>query len=83
MRNRTSCRSTSQRAAPRPPCPSSSSALAAHYGLPAPDRMLMHIMRLTPVDERILCDLDIDTRAVYMGPVKKGIRPCAEPGRVL
>lgn len=62
------------------PVPEFSSALAAHYGLPAPERMLMHIMRLTPVDERILCDLDIDTRAVYMGPVRKGIRPCAEPG---
>ena len=62
------------------PVPEFSAALAAHYGLPTAGRLLTHILRLTPVDERILCDLDIDTRGVYMTSVRKGVRPCEEPG---
>ncbi len=39
-----------------------------------------HMMRLAKVDERILRELDIDTRPIYMHPIQKGMRPCSEPG---
>ena len=42
--------------------------------------LVPHMMRLAVVDERILQDLDIDTRPIYMNAVKDGIRPCNEPG---
>ncbi len=57
------------------PVPEFSAQLCNHYGLSAPQRLLAHIMRLTPVDETILCDLDIDTRPVYMAPARRGVRP--------
>jgi uroporphyrinogen decarboxylase len=39
-----------------------------------------HMMRLAVVDERILTDLDVDTRPIYMNPVTEAIRASSEPG---
>jgi uroporphyrinogen decarboxylase len=55
--------------------------LAAHYGLQGELELVPHMLRLAVVDESILLDLDIDTRPVSMCPVKRGVRPCDEPGQ--
>ncbi|HEX7555619.1 MAG TPA: hypothetical protein VF338_03265, partial [Leptolinea sp.] len=63
------------------PVPEVYKKLAAIYKLDEPiqTNMVPHMMRLSVVDERILIDLDIDTRPIYMNPVQDGIRPCNEP----
>lgn len=50
------------------------------YGIQYEPIMVPHMMRLSLVDERILTDLDIDTRPIYMNPIEKGIRSSSEPG---
>lgn len=62
------------------PVPEIYQRLAREYGIEPSGSLVPHIMRLAVVDERILRDLDIDTRPIYMGPVRCGIRPCHEPG---
>jgi uroporphyrinogen decarboxylase len=62
------------------PVPEHYARLAQHYGIESEPPLLPHMLRLAPVDERILVDLDIDTRPVYMGRVRRGIRPSEEPG---
>ncbi len=62
------------------PVPEIYEKLAKYYQIDQPLKLVPHIMRLAVVDERILQDLDIDTRPVYMNPVSTGIRPCNEPG---
>ena len=61
------------------PVPEVYEKLLALYGLQAKVRLVPHIMRLAVVDEKILKDLDIDTRPVSTRPVQQGRRPCAEP----
>jgi uroporphyrinogen decarboxylase len=51
------------------------------YGLQDEVRLVPHMLRLAVVDEEILRDLDIDTRAVSMRPVRRGLRPCDQPGQ--
>src|SRR5665811_574955 len=60
------------------PVPEVYKKLTAVYKLDEPIRMdlVPHMMRLAIVDERILQDLDIDTRPIYMKPILKGIRQC-------
>jgi len=64
------------------PVPEVYKKIAAIYKLdePVQSGLVPHMMRLAIVDERILEDLDIDTRPIYMNPVQKGIRSCNEPG---
>jgi uroporphyrinogen decarboxylase len=61
------------------PVPEIYRKLAARYGIDAQMKLVPHMLRLAVVDERILRDLDIDTRPVYMHPVRRGVRPCPEP----
>lgn len=63
------------------PVPEAYEKLLAFYGLSTELRLVPHIMRLAVVDEAILRDLDIDTRAVGMRPVQDGKRACSEPGQ--
>jgi len=58
------------------PVPEAYRQLAAYFGLTAPGKRLAHALRLSTVDEAILQALEIDTRPVYMRPVRRGIRPC-------
>jgi uroporphyrinogen decarboxylase len=51
------------------------------YGLQSELRLVPHMLRLALVDEEILRDLDIDTRPVSMRPVRRGLRPCHQPGQ--
>ena len=62
------------------PVPELYSGLARQYGVEPDGPLLRHFLRLAVVDERILQDLDIDTRPVYMGTVSRGARSCTEPG---
>jgi uroporphyrinogen decarboxylase len=55
--------------------------IQALYGLQSELRLVPHMLRLAVVDEAILQDLDIDTRAVSMRPVRRGLRPCDQPGQ--
>jgi uroporphyrinogen decarboxylase len=61
------------------PVPEVYAKLAAIYHIPCNLKLVPHIMRLAVVDERILQDLDIDTRPIYMHPVPHRHRPCDEP----
>ncbi len=63
------------------PVPELYQRLAALYGIKPQVRLVPHIMRLAVVDERILRDLDIDTRPISMRPVRRGVRPCSEQGQ--
>jgi uroporphyrinogen decarboxylase len=60
------------------PVPEFYGKLAQLYGLESESRMVPHMLRLAVVDEVILRDLDIDTRAVSMRPVRRGIRLCED-----
>lgn len=60
------------------PVPEFYAKLAAHYQLAGTPALLPHMLRLCPVAESILVDLDVDTRPVYMGRIRQGIRPCSE-----
>ena len=62
------------------PVPEVYEGLCALYGLDYELRLVPHMMRLAMVDERILQDLDIDTRPIYMHPTPGRTRPCSEPG---
>ncbi len=62
------------------PVPEFYARLAAYYGLPAAGALVPHMLRLAPVDERILVDLQIDTRPVVMRPSARPRRPAAEMG---
>lgn len=64
------------------PVPEVYKKLTAIYKLDEPIQMdlVPHMMRLANVDERILQDLDIDTRPIYMNPILEGIRQCEKPG---
>ena len=59
------------------PVPEAYAALAACFGVTSPARPVPHMLRLSTVDETILRALRIDTRPVYMKPVRKGVRPCS------
>ncbi len=61
------------------PVPEVYEKLAAIYKIPYDLKCVPHIMRLAIVDDRILQDLDIDTRPIYMHPVPYRHRPCHEP----
>jgi uroporphyrinogen decarboxylase len=63
------------------PVPEVYARLAASYGLQTELQLVPHMLRLAVVDESILRDLDIDTRPVSMRPVRRGLRPCDEPGQ--
>jgi uroporphyrinogen decarboxylase len=54
--------------------------LTAIFGIEHKLKLVPHMMRLAVIDERILQNLDIDTRPIYMNPVLEGIRPCSESG---
>ncbi|MCL4394565.1 MAG: hypothetical protein M1482_07150 [Chloroflexi bacterium] len=43
-------------------------------------KLVPHMMRLAVVDERILQNLDIDTRPIYMKSAQAGVRKCSTPG---
>jgi uroporphyrinogen decarboxylase len=60
------------------PVPEIYQKLAGLYGINSEVQLLPHTLRLAAVDERILRDLDIDTRSVSMQPVRRGVRPCRE-----
>jgi uroporphyrinogen decarboxylase len=45
-------------------------------------QLVPHILRLAVVDERILIDLDIDTRPIYMRSLSNGRRPCDKPNHL-
>jgi len=62
------------------PVPEVYAGLCALYGLDYQLRLVPHMMRLAMVDERILQDLDIDTRPIYMHPTPARTRSCSEPG---
>ena len=62
------------------PVPESYQRLASHYGIDSQLQLVPHMLRLAVVDERILRDLDIDTRPVSMRPARRGSRPCSETG---
>ena len=57
------------------PVPELYSKIARLYGLEPTHQRVPGSLSLSVVDERILRDLDIDTRPVYMGTVRQGIRP--------
>jgi hypothetical protein len=61
------------------PVPEVYEKLAAIYQIPYDLKLVPHIMRLAVVDERILQDLDIDTRPIYMHPVPHKHHLCEEP----
>ncbi len=61
------------------PTPEVYAGIAAHFSVKPEIRLVPHIMRLAQVDESILQALDIDTRPIYMRPIKKNVRPCNEP----
>jgi len=61
------------------PVPEFYQKVAALYGIEAEVRLVPHILRLAVVDERILRDLDIDTRPVSMRPVRRRRRSSQEP----
>jgi uroporphyrinogen decarboxylase len=63
------------------PVPEMYERLMGLYGLRSEVRLVPHMLRLAVVDEEILQDLDIDTRAVSMRPVRHGLRPCNQPGQ--
>lgn len=63
------------------PVPEFYAALTTAYGLPGDTRLLPHIMRLAEVDERILRDLDIDTRPISMHPAATPRRPGTAPNQ--
>ena len=54
--------------------------LARHYGIEPSGRLVPHMLRLSVVDERILQDLQIDTRPLYMSPVRNKVRTSSLPG---
>jgi uroporphyrinogen decarboxylase len=54
--------------------------LARLYDVEPDTDLVPHIMRLATVDERILKDLEIDTRPVSMRPASQDGRPSTEPG---
>ena len=62
------------------PVPESYGRLAGHFGVESELRLVPHMLRLAVVDERILQELDIDTRPISMRPTRRGVRPCNEPG---
>lgn len=62
------------------PVPEVYEKLAALYGIEYRLHLVPHMMRLAVVAEHILEKLDIDTRPIYMNPVKGSLRPCSEPG---
>ncbi len=62
------------------PVPEVYEKLCGLYGIEYQLELVPHMMRLAVVDERILQRLDIDTRPIYMNPVKASQRPCSEPG---
>jgi uroporphyrinogen decarboxylase len=62
------------------PVPEVYAELCRLYGIECELNLVPHMMRLAKVDERILTDLDIDTRPIYMNPAPFTIRPCSEPG---
>jgi uroporphyrinogen decarboxylase len=61
------------------PVPEAYAKLATYFGVTSPARPVVHMLRLSTVDEQILRELDIDTRPVYMRPARRGVRPCTEP----
>lgn len=63
------------------PVPELYQKLLGLYGLQTELRLVPHMLRLAVVNEEILRDLDIDTRAVSMRPVRRGLRPCDQPGQ--
>jgi uroporphyrinogen decarboxylase len=63
------------------PVPEFYQRLLAHYGLESEVRLKPHMLRLAFVDETILHDLEIDTRAVSMRPRRKAARPAPAPGQ--
>jgi uroporphyrinogen decarboxylase len=63
------------------PVPEVYEKLQRCYGLRSELRLVPHMLRLAVVDEEILQDLDIDTRAVSMRPVRRGLHPCDQPGQ--
>jgi len=60
--------------------PEAYARLARHYGLAPSGALVPHMLRLSVVDERILQDLQIDTRPLYMSPVRSKLRTTALPG---
>src|SRR5512135_3626569 len=62
------------------PVPEVYEKLTAIYGIKYQLNLVPHMMRLAVVDERILQNLDIDTRPIYMNPVQDKVRTCTEPG---
>ena len=48
------------------PVPESYRRLAGYYGIESQLRLVPHMLRLAVVDERILQELDIDTRPISM-----------------
>jgi len=61
------------------PVPEVYEKLAAIFHIPYELKLVSHIMRLATVDERILQNLDIDTRPIYMHPVQGKQPACQEP----
>lgn len=62
------------------PVPEFYEELARLYDVDAKPALVPHIMRLATVDERVLKDLNIDTRPISMRPASKNSRPSTEPG---
>lgn len=63
------------------PVPEFYCRLAAAYGFGPGHARVPASIPLAAVDERILVDLDIDTRPVYMGTVRRGLRASDRPDR--
>jgi uroporphyrinogen decarboxylase len=61
------------------PVPEMYRKLAGLYHIEVDGKLISHVLRLAAVDERILQDLDIDTRPVYMQPGRGARRPSTEP----
>lgn len=62
------------------PVPEFYEELARLYDVDPKPTLVPHIMRLATVDERILEDLNIDTRPISMRPASRNGRPSTEPG---